>query len=84
MAEDKKRRLDADLLNAGAVAMPFIIVKRAILQALDGDRQSTRQARGIDRKAFIPEQLAPMAESDTTQHARPNQCEESFPPVHVQ
>ena len=84
VAEDKKRRLNADLFNEGIVAMPFIIVESAVLQALDGDRQSTRQARGIDRKAFLPEKVNPLVKGDATQQTGPDRCQQSFPPIHAQ
>lgn len=61
-----------------------MLVERAVLQALDGDRQSTRQARGIDRKAFLPEKVNPLVKGDATQQAWPDSCQQSFPPVHVQ
>ena len=72
MAQDEKRRLDADIFNEGTEALLFPALKDAVLQALESDGQSAWQAREIDVKAFIPEQLAPLAEGHATQQPRPN------------
>jgi hypothetical protein len=67
VAEDKKWWLNADLLNKRIVAVPFIRMERAVLQALEGNRQSTRQTSRIDRKTFLPEKANPLLKSDASQ-----------------
>ena len=84
VAEDKKWRLNPGGFNESAEALSFPALKETVLQTLDRDGQSARQAGEIDGIAFLPEQLAPLAKGDTTQQPWPNQCEESFPPIHDQ
>jgi hypothetical protein len=84
VAEDKKRRLNADVFNEGTVAMPFIKMEGAVLQTLEGNGQSTRQTCRIDRKTFLPEKANPLLKSDASQQTRPDRSQQSFPPTHAQ